>query len=203
MTKNFDTSSKEDKIFELNVRYYSNGLSKGQTKTGIYKFLITSIRTNDETKTAICKAKCQDVDKNGYRFPKSMFKPKRITLTIMTTSNEIGITIKSKQGVLTEVTKKISSSSSGIDGDGCYITTACISSKNMPDNCYELETLRYLRDQYMKNNNEGKKLIEGYYSLAPSLVNQINTFDNKEEIYDHIYKKNDSTCSFIGIIGTV
>ncbi len=77
------------------------------------------------------------------------------------------------------------SSSSG----GCFLTTACCEYKGLPDDCYELTTLRYLRDSYMKKSLVGSKLVDLYYDIAPDIVEKINLLDNKKEIYEEIYQE--------------
>ena len=74
----------------------------------------------------------------------------------------------------------------GNDG-GCFLTTACIQSKNLPDNCTELMTLRNFRDTYLCSTPEGKELIDEYYRIAPFIVQKINSDKNKNKYYDEIY----------------
>lgn len=72
---------------------------------------------------------------------------------------------------------------------GCFLTTACCEYKGLPDDCYELTTLRYLRDSYMKKSLVGSKLVDLYYDIAPDIVEKINLLDNKKEIYQEIYQE--------------
>lgn len=185
-TINFDSASADDKLIKLTVNYYKNGLGKGQAEKGWYKFEITSVKTNSTTKTATCKARLDSYDKNGYQFSKKMFTKRKISFTIKTIDSKRIITISSKKGELGSLSRTISSSSSG--SSGCYLTTAVVNNQQLSDNCMELETLRFLRDQYMLNNAEGKKLIKRYYNQAPDLVKRIDSFENSAEIYDYMYK---------------
>lgn len=73
-------------------------------------------------------------------------------------------------------------------GESCYITTACVTAKNLPDNCHELETLRGFRDNYIAKTTEGKAWIKTYYNNAPNLVDKINEHKNSTEIYEYIYE---------------
>lgn len=70
---------------------------------------------------------------------------------------------------------------------GCYLTTACVQARGLPDDCYELQTLRRFRDTFLKTTAEGRAEIELYYTLAPRLVNQINHSDHSSQIYEEIY----------------
>lgn len=73
-------------------------------------------------------------------------------------------------------------------GEDCFLTSACTHSKQLQDDCYELQTLRDFRDTYMKSSNQGKELITKYYKIAPPIVRKINRFENKNEIYDYLYQ---------------
>lgn len=77
---------------------------------------------------------------------------------------------------------------------GCYLTTACVIAKQLPDNCYELETLRRYRDKWLRKREDGPRLIQMYYNVAPLIVNRINVLESKDEIYDLIYKKMVKPC---------
>lgn len=71
---------------------------------------------------------------------------------------------------------------------GCYLTSACVEQKGLPDDCYELTTLRAFRDQYISKLNDGQNLIDQYYATAPLIVSKINSLPNKDEIYDRLYE---------------
>lgn len=75
----------------------------------------------------------------------------------------------------------------GSSSAGCFLTSACCSYKELPDDCYELTTLRKFRDNYLKNIPNGQIMIEEYYSIAPAIVSAIEKQDNKEAIYKEIY----------------
>ena len=68
----------------------------------------------------------------------------------------------------------------------CFITTATCKSKNLPDDCHELTTLRSFRDTFMKKNPEMKAEVEEYYKIAPVICATINKLENSDEIYDSI-----------------
>lgn len=81
------------------------------------------------------------------------------------------------------VAKKEKTSSSG----PCFITTACVEAAGLSDNCTELETMRYLRDEYLAKSDEGKRLIQEYYEIAPSIVEKIRREENSDEIFSAIF----------------
>lgn len=70
------------------------------------------------------------------------------------------------------------------DSGKCYLTTACIKKlqDNFDDNCYELTTLRWFRDNFVSKDD-----IEHYYEVAPIIVDTINKEDDSYDIYNFIY----------------
>ncbi|MCO6497014.1 MAG: hypothetical protein J5I50_05065 [Chitinophagaceae bacterium] len=71
--------------------------------------------------------------------------------------------------------------------DGCFLTTACVQERGLADDCDELTTLRYLRENYMRNTAQGKVLLEEYNELGPQVVTAIAQYENHSEIYDYMY----------------
>lgn len=72
---------------------------------------------------------------------------------------------------------------------GCFLTTACVKAKNLPDDCYELTTIRRFRDTVMKTDETLKPLVEEYYRNAPLIVSRINETKNAQEVYERIYRE--------------
>lgn len=72
---------------------------------------------------------------------------------------------------------------------GCYVTTACVFAKGLPDDCYELETIRRFRDTWLRNQANGEEEIRTYYEIAPKIVEAFNRFENKKAIWNDIYEK--------------
>lgn len=77
----------------------------------------------------------------------------------------------------------------GSGSSGCFLTTACCVYKGLPDDCYELQTMRRLRDEYIKKQSYGEKLISDYYSEAPIIVKKINESSDRDEILERTYNK--------------
>lgn len=71
----------------------------------------------------------------------------------------------------------------------CYITTAVCESLGKPDDCHELRVLRSYRDGYLMSNDEGRKIVERYYDIAPTIVKHINQTENAKEVYQDIYSE--------------
>lgn len=76
-------------------------------------------------------------------------------------------------------------------GSGCYLTTACMQhmKENFDDNCVELMTLRWFRDNFVNNDD-----IKHYYEVAPSIVDKINTLPENQKVYLWIYEKIVAPC---------
>lgn len=74
-------------------------------------------------------------------------------------------------------------------GSGCFITTACIESRGLPVDCYELETLRKFRDNWVSKHENGPAEIKIYYDIAPKIVEKLNHLPNSKEIYEKIYQE--------------
>ncbi|MBI5021241.1 MAG: hypothetical protein HZB59_07400 [Ignavibacteriales bacterium] len=70
---------------------------------------------------------------------------------------------------------------------GCFITSACIEAKGLPDNCPELETLRRFRDTYVVHLPNGSELISEYKRIAPQIVSIINRSQNASSIYNFLF----------------
>jgi hypothetical protein len=60
---------------------------------------------------------------------------------------------------------------------------------SMSDDCYELQTLRWLRDRILKKTKCGEMAICQYYDEAPEIVKAINMDSGAAEIWDRTYKE--------------
>ena len=70
---------------------------------------------------------------------------------------------------------------------GCYLTSACTAARGLPDDCYELQTLRRFRDEWLKYQPDGILLIAQYYEVGPKIVDVIDKLNSRLEIYDDLY----------------
>jgi len=93
------------------------------------------------------------------------------------------IIVHGKDGRIQKTIKPTDSSSN----DGCFITTSCIDYYGLNDNCYQLETLREFRDQFLLSSDSGKQMVSEYYSIAPHLVAQLENDINKDSHYKEIF----------------
>ncbi len=77
----------------------------------------------------------------------------------------------------------------GSGSSGCFMTTACCEHKGLHDNCEELQTMRAMRDGYMKPRPDLNALVEEYYRVAPGIVSAINARDDADAIWDDVYER--------------
>ena len=56
----------------------------------------------------------------------------------------------------------------------CYVTTAVCLNLNKGEDCEELRLIKGFRDNYLSSTEEGRRLIEEYYDIAPTLVKRID-----------------------------
>lgn len=77
----------------------------------------------------------------------------------------------------------------GQSSSGCFLTSACIEAKGLPDDCYELATLRSFRDGYMRGRPTGAADICEYYHIAPVIVEKIKQLPNALEVFEKLYNE--------------
>lgn len=77
---------------------------------------------------------------------------------------------------------------------GCFLTSACVSAKGLPDDCYELQALRNYRDHWLAKTEGGLAAISHYYIVAPKIVAAIDKLAERHEIYEMIYNKMIKPC---------
>nr|DAH62617.1 MAG TPA: hypothetical protein [Caudoviricetes sp.] len=96
-------------------------------------------------------------------------------------SIHINFDSNSGTGTITDTT----SDSTETTSIGCYLTTACMRhmQNKFDDNCYELTTLRWFRDNFVS-----KEDIELYYKKAPLIVEAIENTPNNNSVYNDIYE---------------
>lgn len=78
---------------------------------------------------------------------------------------------------------------SGHGSSSCFLTSACVWAKNLPDNCQELETLRKFRDSYVMGLPNGNEIIKEYYEVAPKIVSAIEQRPDSTSIFKQMYEK--------------
>lgn len=92
-----------------------------------------------------------------------------------------------EHGLNPEKYYKPDSPSSSSSSSDCFVTTACVQAKGLPDDCEELETLRNFRDNYLFSVENGRKAVVAYYRAAPIIVDKINARPDAGQIWDGLY----------------
>jgi hypothetical protein len=73
-------------------------------------------------------------------------------------------------------------------GGCCFITTATCESRGLPDDCEELEQLRWFRDNVMLGSVDGRNEVQEYYSRAPALLTAIRARPDSAAIFARMYE---------------
>ncbi len=74
------------------------------------------------------------------------------------------------------------SSNDDSSNGGCYLTTACINSKGLSNNCLELNVLRRFRDSVLLPTSKGREAVKEYYKIAPEIILLVNKKEGKNAI---------------------
>jgi hypothetical protein len=69
------------------------------------------------------------------------------------------------------------------DNGGCFLTTACMRHKGLPDDCRELRVLREFRDGYLARTQRGRDLLYEYYSTAPYVVQKVSESPHADKLW--------------------
>lgn len=73
--------------------------------------------------------------------------------------------------------------------DGCFLTTACVEHKGLPDDCHELTAMRYMRDEWLAKQPGGQAEIDEYYEIAPGIVERISMRDDADDVWERLYQE--------------
>ena len=71
----------------------------------------------------------------------------------------------------------------------CYITTATCAAQGLPDDCAELEALRWFRDEIVLATPEGAAQVAEYYATAPAIVARIDRRPDSAAVYADIHQR--------------
>lgn len=74
-------------------------------------------------------------------------------------------------------------------GDNCFLTTACVQARGLPDDCDELQTMRGFRDNFLMYQTNGGNDVALYYKVAPTIVREINMRTDADTVWDGIYRQ--------------
>ncbi len=79
------------------------------------------------------------------------------------------------------------------DGD-CFLTTACVRHRGLPDDCYELQTLRRFRDSYMLASPRRVAMVQEYYRRAPRLIESLRKRRDSDFILTEVFNRIRRAC---------
>lgn len=73
----------------------------------------------------------------------------------------------------------------------CYVATACLEARGLPDDCYELELLRLFRAEYVAKLPDGEEVLADYREKAPGVVAAIGALGEAEaaEVWEELYER--------------
>jgi hypothetical protein len=80
---------------------------------------------------------------------------------------------------------------------GCFLTTACVEYAGLPDNCHELEMMRKLRENYIRNLPDGENFLAEYSLEAPRIVRTIKARNDRDQILETLLTKCRTVVSLI------
>lgn len=172
----------DQKIVTLSISHWKNYMVD---KTDKVKYIIKkSAKAVEGSSLWDVEAELDKASASNVDLPKDI--KKTIKLRVQTYDHA---EILGKKDKLISSMKYVSppSTSSGSSGGGCFITTACVTSRGLADDCAELTALRFVRDTHMVNNNEGRSLVAAYQTLGPEIVNAVDGCTNSKEIYDYMF----------------
>jgi hypothetical protein len=74
---------------------------------------------------------------------------------------------------------------------GCFMTTACVEARGLPDDCYELSLLRLFRREYVAKLPDGQEVLAEYRAKAPRVVAAINALPPSEALatWEDLYER--------------
>lgn len=183
----WSTAEAKKKIVALEI---SKKDASGQNISGKYEFEIaSSVQDPKMANLYDLKGRSLKLVSGSDTLPKDF--PKSLTLLVNQTTNASSNYFRflhENGSIYLEFKPAVSNDSYEDDFYGCFLTSACVGHRGLPDNCYELQTLRAFRDDYMRTLPEGNAMVERYYHIGPKVVASINRHTEAGVIYEHIYQ---------------
>jgi len=71
----------------------------------------------------------------------------------------------------------------------CFITTAVCEFRGEADDCAMLQDFRAFRDGYLMSCPDGAELVRAYYDCAPGIVSRIDFCEDRQAVYDTLYRE--------------
>lgn len=179
---NFANASDDFKNVILTVRYFKTSDTYTPTTYGEFSYKIKSVLVKDNLYEIVTKFNKKI--SGDHKLPKDFPKDLKLRMQLNTYAKVLG-----KKDTELLIIPYPKTTSYDDDDMGCFLTTACVHHKKLADDCKELNTLRDLRDNFMMTNDEGREIVRNYKQIGPRLIQSINGFENREEIYEYMYQQ--------------
>lgn len=86
------------------------------------------------------------------------------------------------------------------DPNGCFLTTAACGAIGLPDDCFELRSLRRFRDRYMSRTAAGRAEIADYYAQAPAIAARLAAEPGTRSLR-RLYRTTILPCAILAALG--
>lgn len=73
------------------------------------------------------------------------------------------------------------------ENSGCFLSSACLEARGLPDDCEELTILRRFRSDFVSAQQDGQQLLAQYASIAPTIVQRVAASPQRQELFERIY----------------
>lgn len=88
-----------------------------------------------------------------------------------------------------------------VSEEPCFLTTACVQTVGLSDDCFELQSLRRFRDRVLTASSDGRAMIETYYAIAPGLVERISLRQDARQVWEATYLRFILPCALLATTG--
>lgn len=70
----------------------------------------------------------------------------------------------------------------------CFLTTIVVQELGMADNCYELNSMRRLRNEYLLTFKKGQEIMDDYQNKSEFVTYAIRKMDNKSNFCQNVHQ---------------
>lgn len=182
----FTAATEQEKRLLLKAEYRNTAANVNPDKTASFSYTIRDVLLlDDNPRKAEVWARFDKKESGELTLPPEL--PKEIHALVFPYSSYTLLDTKGKPFIELRTSSTNTSNSSSDSGELCFLTTACVQHKGLADDCYELQTLRHLRESFMRGTEEGDRILAEYRRIAPQIVREIQQAENRTELLDHLY----------------
>ena len=73
--------------------------------------------------------------------------------------------------------------------DSCLLSSACVAARGLPDDCYELATLRKFRRDHLEGTTRGNMILKEYQTISGQILRWIEGHSDRKFLYDDLYRR--------------